>query len=90
MEFQGEDHLDKIVMMIGINDVSRVPVTPEAKWEPLLVCLLNELKEKYRPPTRGAVDNTTEPDGWHAGGGLHERQRDPMERYDPQSGEKQP
>ena len=24
-------------------------MTPESKWEPLLVCLLNELKEKYRP-----------------------------------------
>ena len=35
--------------MLGTNDVSRAPVTPEGKWEPLLVCLLNELKEKYRP-----------------------------------------
>ena len=35
--------------MIGTNDVSRAPVNPEVKWEPLLVCLLNELKEKYRP-----------------------------------------
>ena len=25
------------------------PVTPEGKWDPLLVCLLNELKEKYKP-----------------------------------------
>ena len=49
MEFQGEDHLDTLVIRLGINDVSRVPVTPEGKWEPLLVCLLNELKEKYRP-----------------------------------------
>ena len=49
MEFQGEDHLDTLVIMLGTNDVSRVPVTPEGKWEPLLVCLLNELKEKYRP-----------------------------------------
>ena len=24
-------------------------LNPESKWEPLLVCLLNELKEKYRP-----------------------------------------
>ena len=29
MKFQGEDHLDTLVMMIGINDVSRAPVTPE-------------------------------------------------------------
>ena len=49
MEFQGEDHLDTLVIMLGTNDVSRVPVTPEGKWEPLLVCLLNEMKEKYRP-----------------------------------------
>ena len=49
MEFQGEDHLDTLVIMLGTNDVSRFPVTPEGKWEPLLVCLLNELKEKYRP-----------------------------------------
>ena len=49
MEFQGEDHLETLVIMLGTNDVSRAPVTPEGKWEPLLVCLLNELKEKYRP-----------------------------------------
>ena len=49
MEFQREDHLDTLVIMLGTNDVSRAPVTPESKWEPLLVCLLNELKEKYRP-----------------------------------------
>ena len=49
MEFQGEDHLDTLVFLLGTNDVSRAPVTPEGKWEPLLVCLLNELKEKYRP-----------------------------------------
>ena len=49
MELQGEDHLDTLLIMLGNNDVSRAPVTPEGKWEPLLVCLLNELKEKYRP-----------------------------------------
>ena len=49
MKFQGEDHLDTLVIMLGTNDVSRAPVNPEGKWEPLLVCLLNELKEKYRP-----------------------------------------
>ena len=49
MEFQSEDHSDTLVIMLGTNDVSRAPVTPESKWEPLLVCLLNELKEKYRP-----------------------------------------
>ena len=49
MEFQSGDHLDTLVIMLGTNDVSRAPVTPESKWEPLLVCLLIELKEKYRP-----------------------------------------
>ena len=49
MEIQSEDHLDTLVIMLGTNDVSRAPVTPESKWEPLLVCLLNELKEKYMP-----------------------------------------
>ena len=49
MEFQSEDHLDTLVIMLGTNDVSRAPVTPESKWEPMLVCLLNELKEKYSP-----------------------------------------
>ena len=49
MEFQSKDYLDTLVIMMGTNDVSRAPVTPEGKWEPILVCLLNELKEKYRP-----------------------------------------
>ena len=49
MEFQSEDYLDTLVKMLETNDVSGAPVTPESKWEPLLVCLLNELKEKYRP-----------------------------------------
>ena len=49
MEFQGENHLDTLVITLGTNDVSRVSVNPEGKWEPLRVCLLNELKEKYRP-----------------------------------------
>ena len=48
-EFQGEDHLDTFVIMLETNDVSRAPVTPEGKWEPLLVCLLNEFKYKNRP-----------------------------------------
>ena len=49
MEFQSEDYLDTLVIMLGTNDVSRAPMTPESKWEPLLVCLLKELKEKYMP-----------------------------------------
>ena len=31
MEFQGEDHLDTLVIMLGTDDVSRTPVTPEGK-----------------------------------------------------------
>ena len=49
MEFQGEDQLDSLVIMLGTYDVSTASGTPEGRWEPLLVCLLNELKEKYRP-----------------------------------------
>ena len=48
IEFQGEDHLDSLVIMLRTNNVSRAPVIPVGKWEPLLVCLLNELKEKNR------------------------------------------
>ena len=47
-EFQGEDHLDTLVIMLGTNVVSRAPVTPVGKWEAVLCCLLNELKEQYR------------------------------------------
>ena len=46
--FQSEDQLDTIVIMLGTNDLSRVPVTPVGDYEPLLVCFLNELKEKYK------------------------------------------
>ena len=31
MEFQGEDELDTLVIMLGTYDVSRAPVTPEGK-----------------------------------------------------------
>ena len=48
MELQN-DRADILTLIIGTNDVSRNPVTPEAKWESLLICLLNELREKYRP-----------------------------------------
>ena len=34
MEFQGEDHLDTLVKMLGTNDVSRVPVTQRASGSP--------------------------------------------------------
>ena len=49
MESQNEDQLDTLLVMLGTNDISRAPVTPESRWEPLVVCLLNELKEKYKP-----------------------------------------
>ena len=49
MELQNEDRVDTLTVMIGTNEVPRNPVTPEAKWESLLICLLNKLKEKYRP-----------------------------------------
>ena len=34
--------------MIGTNVITRAPVTPKNSWELLLVCLLNDLKEKYK------------------------------------------
>ena len=37
------------MIMIGNKDIPRAPLTPETRWEPLLVCLLNEMKEKYKP-----------------------------------------
>ena len=49
MELQNDDRVDTLTLRIGTNDVSRNPATPEAKWESLLICLLNERKEKYRP-----------------------------------------
>ena len=36
-EFQNEDQLDTLMIMLGTNDISRAPVTPERRWEPLLV-----------------------------------------------------
>ena len=41
--------MDTLIVMLGTNYISRAPVTPESRWEPLVVCLLNELKEKYKP-----------------------------------------
>ena len=50
MKLQNDDRVDTFTVIIkGTNDVSRNPVPPEAKWESLLICLFNELKEKYRP-----------------------------------------
>ena len=45
---------------------------------------------KIQAQTRGAVHYNAEPGGGHAGSGCYERQCDPVERDDPQSGEKQP
>ena len=49
MESQNENELDTLMVMLGTNDILRAPVTPEGRWEPLVVCLLNELKKKYKP-----------------------------------------
>ena len=43
MELQNDDRVETLILMIGTN------VTLETKWESLLICLFNELKEKYRP-----------------------------------------
>ena len=34
MKFQGEDHLDTLVIMLGTSDVPRAPVTPRASGNP--------------------------------------------------------
>ena len=49
MESQSEDQQDTLIVMLDTNDISRTLVTPESRWEPLVVCLLNELKEKHKP-----------------------------------------
>ena len=49
MELQNGDKVETLIFMIGTNDVPRSPVTLEVIWEPLLICLVNELKEKLRP-----------------------------------------
>ena len=36
MEFRGEDYLDTMVIMLGINDVSRAPVTQRVSGSPYL------------------------------------------------------
>ena len=43
MESQNKDQLKTLIVMLGTND------TPESRWDPLVVCLLNDLKEKYKP-----------------------------------------
>ena len=50
--------------MTGTNEVSRNLVNPEVKWESLLICLLNKLKEKYR---QGVVCLCTIPRNTDAG-----------------------
>ena len=51
MEIQNDDRVDTLTLMIESNDLSSKPVTPEAKWESLLICLLNELQQKHIPRT---------------------------------------
>ena len=90
MDFQGEDHLDTLVIMIGTDDVSRVPAIPEGKWEPLLVCLLNELKEKHRPRFVVLCLIPHYPEvGTPVAGFMNGNETRCKQRYVPQSGEKQ-
>ena len=49
MELHNDDRVDTLTVMIGTNDFSRNLITPEAKWDSSLICLLNELKKKYKP-----------------------------------------
>ena len=62
MELQNDDRVDTLTVMIGTNDVSRNPVTPKAKSKSLLICLLNELKEKYRSRIVVLCTNSLNPD----------------------------
>ena len=48
MESQNEDQVDNLIVMLGTKDISRAPVTLESRWELLVVCSLNELKEKFK------------------------------------------
>ena len=56
--------LDEIYqhLMIVINDISRVPVTPENRMEPLLIFLWNEFN-KMQTEARGIKHGPTEPGG---------------------------
>ena len=45
-ELQSEDQLDKPTIMKHTSDTSRAPFNPENRWDFLLICLLNELKQK--------------------------------------------
>ena len=84
MEFQSEDHLDTLVIMLGTNDVSRAPVRASTGLPP------ERTKGEVQAQARGAVHDTTEPDCGHRSGRFYEWQRDTVERNDPQFGEKQP
>ena len=62
IELQNVDRVDTLILMKGFNEVFRHLVTTEEKWEPLLVCLLNELKEKYRPRLVALCNTLLSPD----------------------------
>ena len=68
MEFPNEDQMDILIVMLRTNDISRAPVTPESRWEPRLVCLLNELNEKYKPRLVVLCTNPIESGSGHASG----------------------
>ena len=64
MEMRNVDRVDTLTLMIGTKDVSRNPVTTEVKWESLLICLLNEQKDKYRPRVVVLCTIPLIPDNW--------------------------
>ena len=59
MEFQGEDHLDTLVIMLGTNDVGAPTGLPFERTE-----------GEIQAETRGAVHDTAEPGDGHDGGGF--------------------
>ena len=79
LEFQSEDHLDTLIIMLGTNDVSRAPVTPESKWEPLLAVSLERIERKVQTQACDLVHDTTKSFGGHHSCRLHGWQRDAVE-----------
>ena len=65
-------------LMIVINDISRFPVTPENRIEPLLIFVWNEFNQ-MQTEARGINHGPTESGGGHTSGRFHERQRGPIE-----------
>ena len=78
MEFQGEDRLDTLIIMLGTNDVSRAPVTPEKQVGTSVGVSVNELKESI-DQARDPVYDTAKSFGGYYSCGFYEWQRNAVE-----------